>query len=141
VTLPKQPSITYCLSLIPPLKDGGVIHDNACGPGVVNETIISRNPSAIYVEPTDIEPKFVRGVAALAKNINQWPVAVTTISAQELTSPDNTFTHSITSFAFHCLGDHGEAAQQVYRTLKPNGVAISTTLAFTSHVEALRQVH
>ncbi|KAI0867184.1 hypothetical protein GGS24DRAFT_486380 [Hypoxylon argillaceum] len=63
------------------------------------------------------------------------------MSAQKLTFESNKFTQSITSFAFHCLGDHDEAARQVYRTLKPGGVAVATIWVFMPHVGALQHAH
>ncbi|KAH8659285.1 hypothetical protein BGZ60DRAFT_414964 [Tricladium varicosporioides] len=63
------------------------------------------------------------------------------MSAQELTFPDNRFTQSFTSFAFHCLGDHDTAAKQIYRTLKPGGVAIASIWIHMPHVDALQHAH
>jgi SAM-dependent methyltransferase len=135
-----ETAINYCLGLIPAFKDGNVVHDNACGSGAVTETIMSKNPPEIHIHATDINPQFVAGVHKLAEE-RKWPVTTAVMSAQDITFPDNTFTHSITSFAFHCLGDHDQAARQVYRTLKPGGVAIATIWTFMPHVEALQYAH
>ncbi|KAI1176570.1 S-adenosyl-L-methionine-dependent methyltransferase [Nemania sp. FL0916] len=136
-----ETAINYFLSLIPPLKTGDVVHDNACGSGAVTESIMARNPPpGIHIHATDVNPQFVQGVSSLAKSKN-WPVTAAVMSAQALTFEDNTFTQSITSFAFHCLGDHDEAARQVYRTLRPAGVAIATIWVFMPHVDALQHAH
>lgn len=63
------------------------------------------------------------------------------MSAQDNTFADDTFTQSITSFAFHCLGDHDEAARQVYRTMKLGGLATATIWIFMAQVEAPEHAH
>ncbi|KAI0817171.1 S-adenosyl-L-methionine-dependent methyltransferase [Xylaria sp. FL0064] len=135
-----ETAIEYCLGLIPPFEKGDVVHDNTCGSGAVTETIMAKNPPEIQIYATNINPQFVAGVQALAEK-NKWPVSTAVMSAQEITFPDSTFTQSITSFAFHCLGDHNQAARQIYRTLKPGGVAIATIWIFMPHVEALQHAH
>ncbi|KAI0436788.1 S-adenosyl-L-methionine-dependent methyltransferase [Xylaria telfairii] len=135
-----ETAIEYFLNLIPPFKEGDVVHDNACGSGAVTESIMAKNPPNIQIHATDINPQFVAGVQALSEK-KQWPVSTAVMSAQEITFPDNLFTQSITSFAFHCLGDHDQAARQVYRTLKPGGIAIATVWIFMPHVAALQHAH
>ncbi|KAI1653949.1 S-adenosyl-L-methionine-dependent methyltransferase [Daldinia decipiens] len=135
-----ETSIKYCLDLIPAISEGAVIHDNACGSGAVTETIMSMNPSNIHIDATDINPEFVKGCAAVADK-NGWPVTAAVMSAQQLTFPDNHFTHSITSFAFHCIGDQNAAAKHIYRTVKPGGTAVATVWIFMPHVEALQHAH
>ncbi|KAI3334031.1 S-adenosyl-L-methionine-dependent methyltransferase [Ustulina deusta] len=130
----------YCLSRIPPFKSGDVIHDNACGSGAVTEAIMATKPSGIHIHATDINPQFVTGVESLAK-ANNWPVTTAVMSAQGLTFDNDLFTQSITSFAFHCLGDHDEAARRIHRTLKPGGVAVATIWVFMPHVGALQRAH
>ncbi|OTA56915.1 S-adenosyl-L-methionine-dependent methyltransferase [Hypoxylon sp. EC38] len=133
-------AIKYSLRLIPPFSAGDTIHDNACGSGAVTETIMGIPPPAIHIDATDINPQFVQGCAALAEK-NKWPVSTAVMSAQELTFPNDRFTHSFTSFAFHCLGDHDKAAAQVYRTLKPGGTAIASIWIYMPHVDALQHAH
>lgn len=136
-----EQAIEYILGLIPPFSDGDVIHDNACGYGAVTETIMGLVPPAtIHIEATDINTQFVQDVAAIADK-NSWPVSTAVMPAQELTFPDDNFTHSFNSFAFHCLGDHDAAARQVYRTLKPGGTAIASIWVSMPHVDALQQAH
>ncbi|KAI0508623.1 S-adenosyl-L-methionine-dependent methyltransferase [Xylaria bambusicola] len=135
-----ETAINYVLGLLPPFADGDVIHDNACGSGAVTETIMAQSPPKIQIYATDINAAFVEGVRALSEK-NSWPVETAVMSAQEITFADATFTQSITSFAFHCLGDHDQAARQVYRTLKPGGLAVATVWIFMPHVEALQHAH
>ncbi|KAI0199199.1 S-adenosyl-L-methionine-dependent methyltransferase [Astrocystis sublimbata] len=115
-------AISYCLSLIPPFQSGDVIHDNACGSGAVTEAIMTTKPSeaTVQIHATDINAQFVAGVESLAKAKN-WPVTAAVMAAQELSFEDNTFTQSITSFAFHCLGDHLDFHEDDLRTALQGG--------------------
>ncbi|KAF3771421.1 S-adenosyl-L-methionine-dependent methyltransferase [Cryphonectria parasitica EP155] len=136
-----EQAIKFMLGLIPSFAQGEVIHDNACGSGAVTETILALPPPPdTKIFATDIDPQFVQGVTALAEK-NKWPVTTATMSAQELDFPEDKFTYSFTSFAFHCLGDHDAAAKEVYRTLKPGGTAIASIWIFMPHVDALQHAH
>ncbi|KAI3327015.1 hypothetical protein HD806DRAFT_485742 [Xylariaceae sp. AK1471] len=61
--------------------------------------------------------------------------------AQALTFLENMFNKVIIGFAFHCIGDHDEAARQVYRALKLGSIAIATVWISMPHVEALQHAH
>lgn len=139
-----ETAIKYSLTLIPSISAGAVIHDNAAGSGAVTATIMAQLPnetkSQIHIDATDCNTQFITGCKALAES-NGWPVSTAVMSAQELTFLDNTFTHSFTSFAFHCLGDHDTAARQIYRTLKPGGIAVASIWVYMPHVEALQHAH
>ncbi|CAI6334311.1 unnamed protein product [Periconia digitata] len=132
----------YSLGLLPAFVDGDNIHDNAAGSGAVTATIFEqlKPDTSIHVNATDKNEQFVQGCKALAES-KGWPVDATVMLAQELTYPDNNFTHSFTSFAFHCLGDHDAAAKQVYRTLKPDGIAVASIWISMPHVDALQHAH
>jgi hypothetical protein len=41
----------------------------------------------------------------------------------------------------HQLGDHDTAAKQVYRTLRPGGIAVSSIWIYMPHAEALQHAH
>lgn len=135
-------AIKYSLDLIPAFSSGDVVHDNAAGSGAVTATIMEQLPpgTKIHINATDVNEQFVAGCKTLAES-NKWPVTTAVMSAQELTFPDNNFTHSFTSFAFHCLGDHDTAAKQVYRTLQPGGIAIASIWTSMPHVGALQHAH
>ncbi|KAM0811465.1 putative S-adenosyl-L-methionine-dependent methyltransferase [Seiridium cardinale] len=135
-----ESAVRYTLDLIPPFVAGDVIHDNACGVGVVTESIMEKNPPSIRIHATDINSEFVKGTGALAEK-NGWPVETAAMSAQELTFPDSKFTHSFTNFTFHCLGDHDTAAKQIYRTLKPGGAAVTSIWVYMPHTETLQHAH
>jgi ubiquinone/menaquinone biosynthesis C-methylase UbiE len=139
-------AIEYSLSLIPPFSLGNeyTIHDNACDVGAVTQAIMTQaqqpTKTNLTIDATDINAQFVAGCAALAKE-KHWPVKTAVMSAQELAFPADRFTHSFTTFAFHCLSDHDNAAKQVYRTLKPGGMAIASIWLDMPHVNALHHAH
>ena len=116
------------LKAIPSIPSGSVVHDNACGTGVVFQRIFEKEPNTkdnIKVEATDVNEFFVAGAEHSAKE-HGWPVKTAVMTSQQLSFQDAYFTHSFTNFAFHCLGDGDKAAAEVYRTLKPGGTAAAT---------------
>lgn len=137
-----EQSITYSLGLIPSFVSGDTIHDNAAGSGAVTETIMgSLAPNTeIRIQATDINEQFVAGCKSTAE-ANNWPVTTVVMAAQDLAFGGETFTHSITSFAFHCIGEHDEAAKEIYRTLKPGGIAVASVWVYMPHVDALQHAH
>lgn len=135
-----QQAIDFFIKLVPPFADGDVIHDNACGSGAVSESIMALNLPDIHIEATDINDQFVQAVAVLATD-KKWPVSTAVMPAQKLAFPDEKFNLSVTSFAFHCLGDHDSAASEIYRTLKPGGTAVASIWTFMPHVDALQHAH
>jgi len=54
-------------------------------------------------------------------------VHVSVMDAQELSFPDDHFTHSFTDFALMAIPNPEKAAKQIYRTLRPGGTAVLTT--------------
>ncbi|KAI1876649.1 hypothetical protein JX265_004175 [Neoarthrinium moseri] len=135
-----ETAIKYSLGLIPDFSEGDIIHDNACGSGAVTDTILHDSVPRIHIDATDVNSQFVQGCAANADK-NKWPVSTAVMPAQKLSFPDGRFTHSFTSFAFHCLGDHDAAAKEVYRTLKPGGLAVASIWVYMPHVDALQHAH
>jgi ubiquinone/menaquinone biosynthesis C-methylase UbiE len=128
---------SYLLSLIPPMPIGSIIHGNACGTDVVTETIMASNPPpSITISTTDINTQFANACAATA-NKSHWPVTASVMSAQAFTFQDNYFTRSFTNFALHCLDGNNGAANQIYRTLKPGGIAIATIWTNIPHANEL----
>ncbi|KAF9526752.1 S-adenosyl-L-methionine-dependent methyltransferase [Crepidotus variabilis] len=121
------------LSLVPPMTNTSVVHDNACGTGAVTEAIVasSQKPGKLFA--TDLIPPFVASVEAKAHR-NGWGfVKTATMDAMNLLGfESNFFTHSITNFCLQGLSDPSKGAKEIYRTVKPaaeGGVAIITTWA------------
>jgi ubiquinone/menaquinone biosynthesis C-methylase UbiE len=82
--------------LFPPFPPDSLIHDNGCGSGqVTSEIMATHPPSSIRIIATDANIYQVDGCQAKV-DANQWPVETLVMRAQELTFPDNYFTHSFT---------------------------------------------
>ncbi|KAF9700613.1 hypothetical protein EKO04_001884 [Ascochyta lentis] len=131
------------LSLIFPIPSGSIIHDNACGSGTVSRAILSspERPEDIEIHATDIDPPFLSALTYSAKT-NSWPTAVTNQKSEALTFKDNTFTHSITNIAIFFTSAAGvDGAKEIYRTLKPGGVAVVNCWAHVTWLMPVKTVH
>ncbi|ROW03906.1 hypothetical protein VPNG_07268 [Cytospora leucostoma] len=119
------------ITLIPPFPPDTVIHDAACGLGPVTESILATSPpSTIKIHATDFAPPManIYNMFASAKN---WPSRAEIMDSQKLTFPDATFTHVFLSFGLPIIDDPVAAAKEIYRTLKPGGIAVT---AFWLHI-------
>ena len=127
----------HCVTLLQDVGPESIIHDNGCGTGEVSQAIISKlkatssdSEHGITVHATDFIRPMIDLVASRAK-AEAWTDVVdfrTSIAdTQNMPSiPSNTFTHSITGFVLQSLPQPTLAAAEIYRTLKPGGVAIVT---------------
>jgi hypothetical protein len=50
----KQDVAHQVISYISPLPEGSIVHDNACGQGVVSKAIMAQSPKSITIHATDI---------------------------------------------------------------------------------------
>ena len=117
--------------LIPTPISDCVVHDNACGTGLVTEHlqhIASRTGShPKFIHATDFVPSVTKVMQQKATH-NGWKnVEIAVMDSQELAFPDNHFDLSITNFGIFFLPDPQRGADQIYRTLKPGGIAMVTT--------------
>jgi ubiquinone/menaquinone biosynthesis C-methylase UbiE len=122
-----------------PIAPGAVILDNGCGNGVITQAISEiRKPGDATIYATDLVPPMVVATAALAK-AKGWSESVKTEAqpAEALTFEDNFFTDSFSNFLIFLVKEPEKVASQIYRTLKPGGVAIITTWAKTAHHDAI----
>ncbi|KAI0470481.1 hypothetical protein GGR56DRAFT_660544 [Xylariaceae sp. FL0804] len=82
-----------------------------------------------------------------SKGVHNWrrrnscPALVPPSCLRRSSPMKNRFTHFFTSFAFHCLEDHDKAAREVYRALKPDGVAVASIWIYMPYVNALQYAH
>ncbi|KAI1322270.1 S-adenosyl-L-methionine-dependent methyltransferase [Xylariaceae sp. FL0255] len=129
------------LKLIEPFPPDAVIHDNGCGSGQVIEKIMETNPPpTIKIEATDIDTTQVDSCLKAAST-HGWPVQVKQMPAESLEFPDNTFTHSFSNLLLFATRNTGlEAAQEIYRTLKPGGIAVVTWNSLIPHQEVIQAV-
>jgi SAM-dependent methyltransferase len=131
------------LSLIEPIQEGAVIHDNACGSGTVSRLILQSAtvPENITIKATDIDPPFLSALQYAAKQ-NGWPIDVTNQKSEALSFSDNTFSHSITNIAIFFTSAAGlDGTKEIYRTLQPGGTAVVNCWAHITWLFPVKTVH
>jgi ubiquinone/menaquinone biosynthesis C-methylase UbiE len=118
--------------LLPVPTSESVIHDNACGTGLMTahfQQVASQtgHARAKKIHATDYVPSVTQVLQHKASR-NGWKnVDISVMDSQELGFPDNSFDLSIMNFGLFFLPDPQKGAGQIYRTLKPGGVAVVTT--------------
>ncbi|KAF9526751.1 S-adenosyl-L-methionine-dependent methyltransferase [Crepidotus variabilis] len=131
----------YALTLVPPITQTSIVHDNGCGYGAVTSLIASSATIPRKIHATDLVPPCEAYVREQA-NKNGWDfVETATMDATNLTGfANDTFTHSINNFILQPIIDPAKAAKEIYRTVKAasaGGSAIATTLGVTMHESAI----
>lgn len=123
--------VEYGLTLMPTIDPSSIIHDNASGPGVAAFIIAKqaqdKHEECPRIYATDLAPGMIE---AAKKGIEERKldgrVTAELLDSSKLEGfEDAMFTHSITNFAIMVIGNDG--ASEIYRTLKPGGVALVTT--------------
>lgn len=133
----------HCMTLIPLMPPGTNLLDNACGNGVVTQAVIeTQKLGNAIIHATDIGPTMCKATSALAAS-KGWGghVKSDVMPAEDLKFDDDTFSHSFTNFLIFGVSDPDKVASNIYRTLKPDGVAIVTTWAEVAHEEAILAGH
>ncbi|KAF9771881.1 hypothetical protein IL306_010442 [Fusarium sp. DS 682] len=131
----------FSLDLMPPFKSTDIIHDNACGPLTVSQAILRKScPEGLHLDATDINPQFVMDAKQAAQE-NNLPLKAHVMDARSLDFPDNHFTHSFNNIAFHSMDVAGPGMKEVYRTLKPGGIAMVSAWNSMPHTDALKHAH
>lgn len=115
------------IALAPPISQTSIVLDNASGPGIIAAEILKQSISAditpqIYA--ADISPAMIE----MLRQKNLPRVKSDVMDAQELSYSDNTFTHSFMNMGIFLLPNPERGAAEIYRTLKPGGVAIITSV-------------
>ncbi|KAH8599872.1 S-adenosyl-L-methionine-dependent methyltransferase [Bisporella sp. PMI_857] len=126
-----------------PITSSSHILDNACGTGLVTGLIKAEHPSA-RITAADLAPSVIEVV----KRKGWESVDAAVLDVRDLKSlKDETFSHVITNFGFapdvNDLDGPGKAAGEMFRVVRPGGVAVVTTWSernFTTalHAAALR---
>jgi ubiquinone/menaquinone biosynthesis C-methylase UbiE len=113
------------LSLILPLSQNAVVHDNACGTGIVSRLLLANgNPQNITIHATDIDSAFISALSTRAET-NGWPVQVSNQKMQTLSFGDEFFDVSVMNLGIFFSPNAGlDGAKEIYRTLKPGGTAV-----------------
>ncbi|KAF1846547.1 S-adenosyl-L-methionine-dependent methyltransferase [Cucurbitaria berberidis CBS 394.84] len=131
----------YLIGIAPSFAADSKVLDNACGNGIVAQEILSKNPNVpLSIACTD----GASGMVDLARHAVQVTKSAVTLSfdvvpGENLTFPDDHFTHSITNQGILFFKDGVKGAQGIYRTLKPGGIAIVTTWKDLGYMKPIHQ--
>ncbi|KAK6331551.1 hypothetical protein TWF718_002100 [Orbilia javanica] len=105
-----------------PIDSSSIIHDNACGPAVVTNEILSRG---ITPAPRIFATDYAHGMIDITnsyKDRRGWDtVVVQYMDGQALSFEDEKFTHSISSLGVFMFPDDDKGLSEMLRTLKPGG--------------------
>lgn len=107
----------------PAIESTSVVLDNACGTGVITDTIVHGAQVPLKLHAADIAPSML----SVLQKKNFPNVQAELMDAQDLRYQDNMFTHSYTNLAIFLIPDSHKGAAEIYRTLKPGGTAILTS--------------
>jgi ubiquinone/menaquinone biosynthesis C-methylase UbiE len=116
--------------------EAAVILDSACGTGIVAEEILALQPNA-RIAAVDAGPKMVQ-MAQSKPSLAAPNVTFGVMPGEKLDFPDDTFTHSITNFGMLFYKSAADGARELYRTLKPGGVAVVTSWSYIGYLEAIQ---
>ncbi|KAJ4292409.1 hypothetical protein N0V90_009071 [Kalmusia sp. IMI 367209] len=123
-----------------PITSGAFILDDGCGTGAGTAAIIAASGTDLSIKGVDING----GALALYEKKateNNWPVEAIKADAGKFDTviADSTFTHAIgTAFVFVLPGDGIPAIQEIYRTLKPGGIAALNAWAYVPNMGPIR---
>jgi ubiquinone/menaquinone biosynthesis C-methylase UbiE len=132
---------THLITLLPPIHSNSSIHDNACGNGIVAQEILFTYPDTpLSITCTD----GAKAMIDLARHTVPSASSTATFSFDvmdgvNLTLPDETFTHSITSMGIFFFSDATKGAGHIYRTLKPGGTAIVTSWKSAGYLPVMHE--
>lgn len=125
---------------LPAFRSDSIVHDNGCGSGAVTRGIIATDPpSGIQIHATDISSTLA--AQATAGIDLSWSIKAESMDAQNLTFPDDMFSHSVTAFVFASVPDTVAASKEIRRTLKPGGTAAIAVWDDSPTNTALEQAH
>ncbi|KAF5692055.1 ubiquinone menaquinone biosynthesis methyltransferase ubiE [Fusarium denticulatum] len=125
------------IAALKPLTSESKILDNACGTGIVTD-IILKSGIKPEIHAVDVAENMVR--IARERFSSYSNVHTTVMSGEELSFPDETFTHSITNLGLMYFTDAGKGAREIARTLKPDGVAVVTGWTVMGHIRIIQEV-
>jgi ubiquinone/menaquinone biosynthesis C-methylase UbiE len=109
-----------------------IFHDVGCGLGAATAAIAAAsNDSNIKIIGSDIDDN-VLDLYRQEVIKNNWPAEAVKADATALDFANEKFTHAIGNALLFVLPNDGiDAVKQIHRTLKPNGVAIFNSWAYT----------
>lgn len=131
-----QHAISFIANLKPLTSDSKIL-DNACGTGIVTD-IILKSGIQPEIHAIDVAEKMVS--IARDRFSSYLNVHAAVMPGEELSFPDNTFTHSITNLGLMYFTNAGKGAQEIARTLHPDGVAVVTGWTMMEHIKIIQEV-
>ncbi|KAF3003739.1 hypothetical protein E8E13_009497 [Curvularia kusanoi] len=133
----------HMLALSPPISSSSVVHDNACGTGIVTQEIItqsilSQSPSdftcSLAIHCTDKSENmiqlarswFERSRAAIKEQtaLSGMEIGFEAVPSEQLRFEDGYFTHSFTNCGILWFDDGLTGAREILRTLRSGGTAV-----------------
>lgn len=120
-----------------PLTSDSKILDNACGTGIVTDIILNSGiqPEIHAVDVVENMVNIAKGRFPTHTNLHP-----TVMAGGELSFPDDTFTHSITSLGIMYFTNPSKGAQEIARTLRPNGVVFVAGWTMMGHIKIIQEV-
>jgi ubiquinone/menaquinone biosynthesis C-methylase UbiE len=130
----------HAISLITglkPLTSESRVLDNACGTGIVTDVILQSGiqPEIHAVDCAENMVNIARGRFSSHPNVH-----AAVMAGEELSFPDDTFTHSITNLGLMFFTDADKGAREIARTLHPDGVAVVTGWATRGPFKIIQEV-
>ncbi|KAH6839642.1 S-adenosyl-L-methionine-dependent methyltransferase [Chaetomium sp. MPI-CAGE-AT-0009] len=130
----------HAISLIAglkPLTSESKILDNACGTGIVTDVILQSgiHPEIHAVDCAESMVSIARGRFSSHPNVQ-----AAVMPGEELSFPDDTFTHSITNLGLMFFTDADKGAKEIARTLHPDGVAVVTGWTMRAPFKLIQEV-
>ena len=108
------------------------ILENLCGTGFVTEDILKRGSEAQF-HAVDAAPNMIE--LAKAKLGDKPNIHYGVMPGEILEFPDKHFTHSFTNLGILFFKSPAAGAEEIWRTLKPGGIAIVTSWSRLDTVE------
>ncbi|KAL9077983.1 MAG: hypothetical protein Q9157_003107 [Trypethelium eluteriae] len=129
-------SLTHVASL----PDGALFNDNGCGTGAGSAAIVAKASELsanVSIMGTDINDEALKVYRQRAADGN-WSAEASHMDSNALCFPDCTFTHIIgNALIFVVPNDGVDVMKEMYRTLKPSGVAIINSWAYVPNISPL----
>jgi SAM-dependent methyltransferase len=123
---PAGPTTKILLDRLPPLPDGGVVLDLACGNGQPS-FVLARSRPALSVLGIDATPGLIAEARRIAENNRVENARFEVMSLDRLTLPDLSADAAVSHFGLLGVGDIRASATELARVLKP-GAPFSLTV-------------
>ena len=118
--------VRQILALGLPTDSNSAVLDNGRGFGCLTNAIqdLLKPGARPKVHDMDVEPDWLLILELIAREQHWTCYETAVMNARHLGFPDDTFTHSFTCYAIFVIREPEVAAGEIFRTLKPGGVAV-----------------